>query len=442
MGAFAVSFRFPCGFYEASLDEDGVDGPEWPPHPFRVVAGLTAGASRLDNPHRDLAMGAITALCSSPPPVVYTPQNVIFRPGVMRYVPVNPVDPLPSAAGKISELLTKLKPRAAQPAVCLASPNDQVVMVWDDLNNAETIAKALDGATRGVPYLGRPTSPVVMSVAALDCVDLDGLVCWRPAVGTHVSAWLRIPDQSTVDALERRRVEYLRTGCKQLFVLARKIAYVREGSGAAALAKELDPNVVVVSVGGRQRGLGMLDTISRVSNALSLVNPLPVLYTVGKYADGHLLGLLVDGRSLGVDAIKKLEEPNCKVGEVSVSQVPIRDAIASVRQGASRLYGTSRLWTTLTPIRLQKNDLMGSANELVSQFTHGMRRRATVGHQLQLHSSSRLGVLDLPITLPYGRPLAHMTVVFEQAITGPLVVPKQAPGHGAMWPLNDEGVSL
>jgi len=138
------------GNYEAALD----DGPEWPPHPGRLFSALVAQAK----PGSD-DDAALTWLEEQAPPVVLASAA---EPSIMNaFVPTNAMgnerkgDNHQSYLGRTSGERTWHR---VHPAV------GTVRMVWENAEPSPQVKTRLRRLCRQIPYLGRSTSPVVITL--------------------------------------------------------------------------------------------------------------------------------------------------------------------------------------------------------------------------------------------------------------------------------------
>lgn len=153
-----LSVVFLGGTYEAS---DGA-GPEWPPHPGRVFHALVAQA---DPGTADDT--ALTWLEEQAPPVVLASEA--HGSVLTAFVPTNTV-----SAGKHDTHQTYLGRTAGSRNWSRTSPRRaEVHLVWPDASPQEGVRRRLASLARRVPYLGRATSPVVVSVGIDEPEETD-----------------------------------------------------------------------------------------------------------------------------------------------------------------------------------------------------------------------------------------------------------------------------
>jgi CRISPR-associated protein Csb2 len=169
----AVELCFFGGTYEAALDA----GPEWPPHPGRLFSALVAHADP-GSPDDE----ALTWLQAQPPPVVLVSPA---RPSTSQaFVPTNLVgtaDTHQTYLGRTSGARSwhRMHPRSAT-----------VRMLWEDAEPSASVRRSLGRLCRQVPYLGRATSPVTITLA--DAVgDMGGLARFESPGDRSVR--LRVP---------------------------------------------------------------------------------------------------------------------------------------------------------------------------------------------------------------------------------------------------------
>lgn len=145
-----IEIHLMGGNYEAALD----DGPEWPPHPGRLFSALVAQAE----PGSD-DDAALTWLEEQAPPVVLASAA---EPSVMNaFVPTNALgnerkgDNHQTYLGRTSGERTwhRVHPAA-----------DTVLMVWESAAPSPKVKTRLRRLCRQIPYLGRSTSPVVVTL--------------------------------------------------------------------------------------------------------------------------------------------------------------------------------------------------------------------------------------------------------------------------------------
>jgi CRISPR-associated protein Csb2 len=172
------------GTYEASLDAT----PEWPPHPGRLFSALVAQAQPGTTDD-----DALRWLEEQDPPVVLA--SLAEPSTTQAYVPTNVVGKTAKAdthqtyLGRTSGSRTW---RRMHPAA------DTVRLVWESAEPPAGVASSLRRLCRQIPYLGRSTTPVVVSLAE-QADRVEGLQRLEsPGDGT---LRLRVPAPSSLAAL-------------------------------------------------------------------------------------------------------------------------------------------------------------------------------------------------------------------------------------------------
>lgn len=135
------------GTYEAAL----YAGPEWPPHPGRLFSALVAQAEPGSADDE-----ALEWLQGEAAPVVLA--SAAWPSTMQAFVPTN-------AVGKADTHQTYLGRTSGVRAWHRMHPQaDTVRMVWEAAEPSADVRRSLRRLCRRVPYLGRVTSPVIISV--------------------------------------------------------------------------------------------------------------------------------------------------------------------------------------------------------------------------------------------------------------------------------------
>ena len=124
MATFALRIEYLTGTAVSTLPTDRRQ-PEWPPHPFRLMAALIASLYGTDL--GEAGRACLQALEALPPPSIKVAVNAGRRALATTYVPTNDGT---AADG----LLPSVRFRAARhfPAAIPADP--VVYMIWDDID--------------------------------------------------------------------------------------------------------------------------------------------------------------------------------------------------------------------------------------------------------------------------------------------------------------------
>ena len=181
-----LSVIFIGGTYEAALDGQ----PEWPPHPGRVFNALVAQAEPESN-DRD----ALVWLENQLPPVVLATEAKASS--LEAYVPTNAVDAAKDTHQ--SHLGRMALPRAWHRS---HPERAEIVLAWEAADAAPEIVSGLARLCRRVPYLGRASSPVVMTVG-VNPPDAEGFLRWEHPGDRSIR--LRVPQPYTLAALRQYR---------------------------------------------------------------------------------------------------------------------------------------------------------------------------------------------------------------------------------------------
>lgn len=167
--------------YEAALDDTG----EWPPHPGRLFFALVAAAD--PGGADDLALEWLE---QQHPPEVHAPDEAIPSTATA-FVPTNAVigDTKSNRVARTNGQRRWHRHHLPQPRVRFA---------WPEADPDAATVERLAALSRRVPYLGRSTSPALLSVSAQDAA-MDDVVRWAPK--SAGSRRLRVPYPGQLDAL-------------------------------------------------------------------------------------------------------------------------------------------------------------------------------------------------------------------------------------------------
>ena len=136
--------------YDAGDGEDP-RSPEWPPHPARVFAALRSVAKSYE-------LTPLQQLEQLPPPLIHA---IVLAPHSRSrtYVVTNATSEKGGNQNHPGHKSNNLKERVS------SFPADpRVQFLWtDDVEISDEALAGLDDLARRVPYLGRSTSPVILS---------------------------------------------------------------------------------------------------------------------------------------------------------------------------------------------------------------------------------------------------------------------------------------
>lgn len=218
-----VTVRFPLGVYHAQSAADFATA-EWPPHPVRLVAALTAAAHGRPAGALDAALHAVAVLAAAGPPLIVAPRagepsgsdgrNRVARlRGASRWAPRNH-ELAELRGGKGISPRDPGRGRAEVHKVGVAIGATPITFEWPDLKLDDDVLRVFGGLTEEMTVLGTARSPVIVSVDTADPPsDADSL--WAPtsADGGNVIARVRVANQRTptdMDAWHARRAAPLR----------------------------------------------------------------------------------------------------------------------------------------------------------------------------------------------------------------------------------------
>lgn len=296
--AVSICVRLLDGRYDAAGDDP--KAPEWPPHPARLFCALVASAvdeedwralrwlERQDLPQ--VLAGAEVAVARTNGYVV---TNAIEKTGSQTW---------PARTNGLRQRVGTL------PAL------DTVATVWPAAAPDDVTLARLVRLARRVPYLGRSTSPVEVTVTAGVANRRDGWTRYVPvSIGTPGSLAIRVPFPGYLDALD----DVYRDGARS-WQVGRSVAYAAEDERPSSTpdvsADEPFSELLLWGIARPSVEIGGDDLLT-VTSALRravmcrVADPLPAqvsghgadgrphvaylaLPDVGhRHADGHLLGV-------------------------------------------------------------------------------------------------------------------------------------------------------
>lgn len=201
-----VTARFWGRTYTGATQRGGQARPEWPPSPHRLVAALLSGAHQQQDPDDvDLARRALEGIVRAGHPVIHAPQ------AREHHVPAIYTPATGEVAGNKQftgqgPALRAMGPLAPQVRMLLAGTD----VAFDiDVELSDPEIQALDRAARSVPYLGRSTHPVELSVSVIEhgAAGPADTVRMQPVKqgGKSVRGW--VPE--TIEQLDQAHAAYL-----------------------------------------------------------------------------------------------------------------------------------------------------------------------------------------------------------------------------------------
>lgn len=408
-GALTLAIRFPTGQYHA---HDATGGAEWPPAPARVLTALLATAYMTRNPE---AVAAVRCLFNLPPPTLWCPAVTPRDSDVSRWVPVDAhLAPGTAKIGRGGLTGKLLKP----PERCTVVGTAVTLISWDAPVGPEVLA-LLDQLLPQVCYLGRPTSPVMMSRIDINELrpDLGAMTVWRPDPAGRER--LSIATSDLLKALDQREQERELsniTGLHPRLTIRPHARYTRTGP----------PTSIPESFSAASAA-----TVLRISAALAFyptprASPMDVLAVLdvlelSAHPDGLAIPIfgetIREGLSMprlfGVAVAGILPESRTYLrGRELVDLPPPRPqtTTATAKRVIAATFGVAMAWTTLAPLPDDSAALLRAAKHLAN--AHSAEVVDTATHSVGLDKNS-------PDTSCYPG-LTHLSVLFDRPIEGPL----------------------
>ncbi|NHN56237.1 type I-U CRISPR-associated protein Cas5/Cas6 [Calidifontibacter sp. DB0510] len=393
-----IEARFPLGQY---LAHDGAGFPEWPPSPARLAAATVAAAYRMGE-----GIEAARRFCDLDPPTIVTPMVGMRDGSVSRWVPVdNPVDPDKGTIGRGGLSAKIAKPPERGTVVGDAPVRFEFVSAPQD----DEWRTGLGEVLRGVPYLGRPTSPVLLRVASSMQLS-DGGYLWEPdRAGDRL---LPTANRAFLEALDERERERERSGVTGHHprLAVRPVTRYRrvrlgadQGDCRPATLREARAHLqsMVYIRTAKAEPADIRKVIDAFTEAELL---LPVYGVVTKQGleIPRLFGVLAAPAWVRASAVA--------LGSGSVVVRPelppdTRHVVDAVRTA----WGEARAWTTAAPLKGSKEEIA----DLIRGWSAGFNAKLV---QAQSHSSPRL------VGPEATEDELHVSLLFDRPLSGPLVL--------------------
>lgn len=256
-----VTVHFPLGVYHAQSGADFATA-EWPPHPVRLIAALTAAAHGRPAAELDAALHAVGLLAAAGPPLIVAPRagepggadgrtRVARLRGASRWAPRN---------HELAELrgghgISPRDPgrgRAEVYKVGVAIGGTPIMFEWPGLTLDGGVLAALGELAEETTVLGTARSPVLVSIDTAGPPSAPQTV-WAPAGadGGEAVAQVRVATARTpaeMDAWHARRGAPLRrdgTAAAAPYVppvaLGDEISYIHGVDAAMLIPEPFDP---------------------------------------------------------------------------------------------------------------------------------------------------------------------------------------------------------
>jgi CRISPR-associated protein Csb2 len=217
-----VTVRFPLGVYHAQSASDFAT-PEWPPHPVRLIAALTAAAHGRPQSDLDTAIRAVGMLASAGPPLITGPRAAAPRDadgatrvaslrGASRWVPRNH-ELAELRGGKGISPRDLGRGRAEVHKVGVAIGSAPLEFEWPELTLEDDVFQALGALVEDLTVLGTARSPALVSIDAVG-PRRDPRTVWAPTeTSGKAVTYVRVATARTpaeMDAWHARRAAPLR----------------------------------------------------------------------------------------------------------------------------------------------------------------------------------------------------------------------------------------
>jgi CRISPR-associated protein Csb2 len=396
--ALTLTVRFPLGQFNATGQGQAM---EWPPSPSRVQAALiaTAGTARDAD-----GMAAARSTYGWSAPTIVTPPVGDRGLGNASWIPTQQ-----DRETGVDKQLSDRKPGV------LLDPEAVIVYRWDaapvDLDVLQRVAAA-------VPFLGRPTSPAVLTFTTdILPAPVDGDTVWTPGPGAHL---IGVGDEAHLAELDKvfrwRQKDDARNPGTSNRPVARDnfISYSSSVTSssraaivtpAASVVDALIEQVTVVGLSGADAApadaRALLGTIGSQTSrpvlpVFGAVNGSPRLFGAVIFAvapEAHGLPLLTSAGSVAETAIRTTVSP-------------------AFRRHIQAAASTASTWTTSAPIPNNAETAMADIRALCD--THNASISAASTHDAGL-TAGQQDVGDRP-------DLTHATIRFNEPVTGPLFI--------------------
>ena len=455
--------------------------PDWPPQPDRVFSALVATwASRGEAP---VERAALEWLECQDPPVIKASHHE-SRPAPLTFVPPN--DPATGAKGNRT-VLPAFRPRQPR-RFPTALPEDPTVrLVWHGVELQHL--DALDAIARDVPYVGHSASLTrcrFLIGEDRDPLGPSGKDSHHPARRRIYSGRLlelearfhagRRPSPGADVVPPRPKKERPREWLVLELADAPKDGAQRETRSARAIDLRAAPMACkvlrcAIMSGYDRAGLPIPEWVSghqpdgrpTKDDHLAIV---PLAFAGFSHADGQLLGFALippAGRRLledeaFLDAMRTLvvpEEDHIALHLGNGTELALRPNLdptaASLRP--ERYCETAARWSTVTPLVLDRHLKDGGPAEIVAMVEAAALRATGVAAHAVVHKHA--AIRGAPSAAPSGRAprwtgwtvpqklrsrrLVHTTLVFEKAVTGPVLLGAgRFCGLGLCLPLDSE----
>jgi CRISPR-associated protein Csb2 len=275
-----VTVRFPLGVYHAQSAADFATA-EWPPHPVRLIAALTAAAHGRPPADLDAARHAVAMLAAAGPPRIVAPRagdseaadgltRVARLRGASRWAPRNH-ELAELRGGKGISPRDPGRSRAEVHKVGVAIGDMPVEFEWPDLTPDDDVVETLSQLAAELTVLGTARSPVLVRVG-LPGPPRDPRGVWAPTAADPggIVAQVRVASARTPSELDewhaRRSAPLRRDGSigpapyVPPVAIGEEVSYIHGVDEAALTHEPIDPewwgDILIVAV-DRDRSLDL-----------------------------------------------------------------------------------------------------------------------------------------------------------------------------------------
>lgn len=391
-----VTARFTAGQYNATGERGAA---EWPPSPDRLLAAFLSVAPDSEQ---------VRAAYALPAPVIITPPHGVRDSDYSRWVPIQ-VGLKPSGVPEDST-----KNLRAPEKGTLVDPTAEVTWVFDD---GAHLAPSLANVAARVSYLGRPTSPAIITVTAGEApAASDGHTVWQPApAGNHRVSVPSVERLAALDAAYEASVKAthgtapaLMVGGRAARTFARYLrvdpeAPARYDTATEAAAAEFLATRQVMGVAGAPVGPGAARCLIDSLREAGATEVYPVIAFDPHLQQDRLLGAIVSGTVQDTQVFAYDH-----IADVRERAVPSKAFISAAKRAAS----SSDLWTTSAPVAADTTRIRDELAAIAS--AHDVEIVAAAAHPEDAVTGWQTCDDRLDLT--------HVSVRFSEPVTGPLTL--------------------
>jgi hypothetical protein len=305
----------------------------------------------------------------------------------------------------------------------VATSTEGAFFVWPLEGDEQPPAVLLDDIASYVTYLGRASSPAVVSFWVGKAPDPSRLDVWRPASeAEETDVELRVANKETLASLRHERELQVRSHfIQRIEISLDNVAYVQDGAARAAQRASVSWVAYRCKEGGAIRGPRVGPALTALADNLGIAceRVFPVLDTRSRVGDGHLIGALVATNELDLLSRANLTARpvvGAKLGDDTLQFSVDNEPTGLLRRAPRRFDSASTRWTTITPLFVRSNSGFHKALE------KGLHERfGDVTKNIRLRSAAALPMLERGSHEQDGW-WAYANIEFAHAVRGPLVL--------------------